>query len=108
MVTHVPAAAKPAPAAPLSTAKPVPAACKVLPAGTDTITYRVYASLHAPEMGPSIPSSYVDLVLDAIRQSYKVPNPLRPRAVAPMAVGGNAVVVPAVFGEVGFTLTPQG
>jgi len=68
----------------------------------------VYASLRAPEMGPSIPSSYVDLVLDAIRQSYKVPNPLRPRAVAPMAVGGNAVVVPAVFGEVGFMLTPQG
>ena len=108
MVSHSPPAAAPAPVAPVSTATPIPAACSAVPATTDTVTYRVYASLHAPQAGPSIPSSYFDLVLDAIRQSYKVPNPLRPRVVTPMTVGGNAVVVPAVFGEVGFTLDPQG
>ncbi len=108
MVTHPAAPAKSVAAAPLPAATPIPAACTAVPAGTDTVTYQVYASLHAPQAGPSIPSSYLDLVLAAIRQAYQAPNPLHPRVVAPMAAGGNAVVMPAVFGEVGFTLNPQG
>ena len=59
VVTHAAPPAKPVSTAPLTTATPIPAACTAVPAGTDTVTYRVYASLHAPQVGPSIPSSYL-------------------------------------------------
>jgi hypothetical protein len=89
-------------------AKAIPAACSAVPAATDTVTYTVYASLVAPGHSKSMPPQYIDMVLDAVRQAYKVPNPLRPRAVVPMVVNGTTVMAPAVFGEVAFTLDPQG
>jgi hypothetical protein len=91
-----------------SSAKPIPAACTAVPAATDTVTYRVYASISAPNHASSLPPQYLDMVLDAVRQAYKVPSPLRPRAVAPMVVNGATIMVPAVFGEVAFTLDPPG
>ena len=108
VLTHSAPPASPAPAAPLATAPPVPAACTAVPAGTDTVTYRVYASLHAPQDWPvdpiivSRPGTRCDT---AVLQGAES---IRPRVVAPMVGGGNTVVVPAVFGEVGFTLNPQG
>jgi hypothetical protein len=85
-----------------------PPLCNAVAAATDTIIYRIYGTLEAPSRSDPLPSGYVELVLDALRHSFIVPNPLSPQVYAPMVAAGNEVMVPAVYGEVGFTLDDQG
>jgi hypothetical protein len=85
-----------------------PAGCSAMPAVTDTVTYRVYATLEAPLRTTPLPAGYLDLVLDALRHSFVVPTPLSPSVYAPMMAAGNSVMTPAVYGEVAFTLDDQG
>ncbi len=82
--------------------------CATMPPATDTINYGVYAALDAPARKDPLPSGYVDLVLDALRHGLIVPNPLGLTAYTAMSAGGTTVMVPAVYGEVEFTLDKQG
>ncbi len=91
-----------------ASANAVPAVCRAMPAALDTINYGVWASLEAPARKNPLPSGYVDLVLDALRQGLVVPNPLGLTAYAAMSAGGAPIMVPAVYGEIEFTLDNQG
>jgi hypothetical protein len=82
--------------------------CATLPPATDTIQYRVYATLEAPARKGTLPASYVQSVLDGLRHGFVVPNPLTLGAYAPFVSGMNGVMTPAVFGEVEFTLDARG
>jgi hypothetical protein len=106
--TEAQAAVTPGPAVAAVQSTPIPAVCTAIPAAMDTVTYPVYATLEAPGRGDPLPSGYVDLVLDALHHSFVVPNPLSPVVYVPMVAGANSVMVPVVYGEVGFTLDDQG
>ena len=86
----------------------IPAVCAAMPAATDTINYGVWATLEAPARKDPLPLGYTDLVLDALRHGLIVPNPLGLTAYVAMSSGGTPVMVPAVYGEVEFTLDNQG
>jgi hypothetical protein len=112
MVTHTtPAATAPSTvvASAASGARPaIPGMCTTTPPATDTINYRVFATLDAPGRKDSLPAGYVEMVLDALRHSLAVPNPLGLTVYAAMVSGQGGIMVPAVFGEVVFTLDDQG
>ena len=82
--------------------------CTTLSPPTDTIGYRVYAVLRAPLRRDTLPTSYVDLVLDGLRHGLVLPQPLTLPAYAPFGSAGLSVMAPAILGEVEFTLDAQG
>jgi hypothetical protein len=91
-----------------ASAAAIPAVCAAMPPATDTIKYRVYAKLEAPARKDSLPSAYVGLVLDGLRRGLVVPNPLGLTVYAAMTSAGGAVIAPAVYGEIEFTLDTAG
>ena len=82
--------------------------CATLPPATDTIQYRVYATLEAPARKDTLPATYVQSVIDGLRHGFTVPNPLTLGAYAPFVSGMNGVMTPTIFGEVEFTLDARG
>jgi hypothetical protein len=86
----------------------IPPACAAMPPATDTVKYRVYATIETPGRSDSLPSAYLGFVLDALRQGVVVPNPLGVTVYAPMASPGGDVMAPAVYGEIEFTLDEGG
>lgn len=82
--------------------------CASLPPPTDTIEYRVYATLVAPARKDTLPTSYVQFVLDGLRHGFTVPTPLNVPAFGPFVGGRTGVMAPVVFGEVEFTLDATG
>lgn len=86
----------------------IPERCAAVPPAEDSINYRVYAALEVPGRKIPLPSGYRELVLDALRHGLFVPHPLDLTVYAPMLSQRGAVMVPAVLGEIAFTLDPLG
>jgi hypothetical protein len=85
-----------------------PDTCAALPPAADTLNGRVFAILKAPARKDTLPSSYLDQVLDGFRQGLVLPRPLELPAYGAFIAGGRGVMVPVVLGEVEFTLDPVG
>lgn len=82
--------------------------CATMPPPTDWALFRVYASIRAPLRKDSLPSAYLDLVLDGLRHGFLLPAPLALSVYAPSLIAGNGVMAPVALGEVVFTLDASG
>ena len=102
----------------LTSAMTPPPTCTSLPVATDTVEYRVYATLEAPTKQvydadgtrhqDTITTQFRQQVLEAIRRAFVPPPDLALDVYQMRSDVSPPIVAPAVTGEAEFTLTPIG